>query len=136
MKELAEFIRFLTPFLSDIQRYKYISGFHLYFQIFLVLVFFATKNGIIKIVVLIVIGISIWLELYWKECPITVLEREFHSETWDDILDIIFKNFEWTITRSEKIVGFTCFNIGILISFSLFTLYEFISKMYSSSSKV
>ena len=37
MKELAEFIRILTPFLTDIQRYKYISGFHLYFQIFLVI---------------------------------------------------------------------------------------------------
>jgi hypothetical protein len=136
MKELAEFIRFLTPFLSDIQRYKYISGVHLYFQIFLVIVFFVTKNIIIKIVVLVIITFSIFLELCWKDCPITILEREFHSETWDDILDIIFKTSGWTITRSEKIVGFTCFNVGILISFSLFTLYEFGSKMYSSLNKV
>ena len=131
MKELAEFIRILTPFLTDIQRYKYISGFHLYFQIFLVIVFFATKYIPIKILVLIIIAGSIWLELCWKDCPVTILEREFHSETWDDILDVIFKTSSWTITRSEKIVGFTCFNIGVLISFSLFTLYECI-KTYSS----
>jgi hypothetical protein len=132
MKELAEFIRFLTPFLSDIQRYKYISGFHLYFQFFLVIVFFATNILSIKILVLFIIAWSIWLELCWKDCPVTILEREFHSETWDDILDIIFKTFSWSITRSEKIVGFTCFNIGVLISFSLFTLYECIKNNSSN----
>lgn len=129
MKEVAEFIRFLSPFLSDIQRYKYISGFHLYFQIFLVIVFFAIKSSLVRLLILIIIASSIWLELYWKDCPITILEREFHSETWDDILDVIFKNFEWKITRSEKIVGFTCFNIGVLISFSLFTLHDFITHL-------
>ena len=129
MEELAEFIRFLTPFLSDIQRYKYISGFHLYFQIFLVIIFFAIKNYFVKFAILIIIAVSICLELCLKDCPITVLEREFHSETWDDILDVIFKTFGWKITRSEKIVGFTCFNIGVLISFSLFTFHDFIRHL-------
>jgi hypothetical protein len=129
MKEFAEFLRFLTPFLTDIQRYKYISGFHLYFQIFLVVVFFLIKNITTKLLVLCIIAGSIWLELCWKDCPVTILEREFHSETWDDILDVIFKTFEWKITRSEKIVGFTCFNIGVLISFSLFTFHHFITYL-------
>ena len=55
-----------------------------------------------------------------------MLEKEFHShETWEDIFDIIFKKFEWKITRSEKIVGFISAIIGIFISFSLFTIYQF-----------
>jgi hypothetical protein len=126
MKDLADFIRFYTPWLTDLQRYNYISSFHFYLQIFLIVAFFITRNIFVRLFVLgIVFFIGIYADLTLRDCWISVLEREFHSqETWDDILDIIFKKFDWKITRSEKIVGFICAIIGIFISFSLFALYQ------------
>ena len=125
MKDLADFIRFYTPFLNDYQRYSYISSFHFYLQVFLIIMFFITRNIFVRLFVLSFMFFGgIYADLQMKDCWISVLEREFHSETWDDILDIIFKKFNWKITRSEKIVGFICALIGMFFVGSLFTVYE------------
>jgi len=126
MKDLADFIRFYTPFLTDYQRYSFLSSFHFYLQVFLIIMFFITKNIFVRLFVLsFVFFIGIYADLKVKDCWISVLEREFHSESWEDILDIIFRKFDWKITRSEKIVGFICALIGMFIVGSLFTIYEF-----------
>ena len=124
MKDLAKYIKIWTPFLSDKQRYKIVSWLHLYYLQLIPITLFFIGNIVVKVFVLIFIGASIFTELMTKECPVTILEREFSEESWDDILDIIFKKFNWTITRSEKIVGFTCFNIGLFISLFVFTLFD------------
>jgi hypothetical protein len=105
MKDLADFIRFLTPNLTAF-------------------LFFYCKSIFIKLLVLCFIAFSIYTEIIYKECPISILEREFHNETWDDILDMIFKWFGWKVPRNEKVVGFICFNIGIFLAFSFFTIYS------------
>ena len=124
MKDVAEFIRFLTPTLTDKDRYSYISNFHLYLQLFTVFVFFYIKHPGVKLGILCFIAFAVYIEILYRDCPISILEREFHNETWDDILDLIFKFFNWKITRSEKVVGFTCFNIGIFIAFLAVTFTE------------
>lgn len=126
MKDVAEFLRFMTPSLTDLQRYTYLSQFHLYSQLLLVCIFFMSNSFFSKLIILTIIFCCIYIEILYRECPITILEREFYSETWDDILDVVFKKAGWEITRSEKIVGFTCFNIGILLSFSMFTIYSLV----------
>lgn len=124
MKDIADCIRFWTPFLNDKERYDWISGIHVYSRYFLLLIFFITKNFYIRLLVLICMVWTVWVELYYRECPLTLLENEFHIESWDDIIDIVFKKFDWKLTRLEKTIGFTCFNFAILISFTLFTFYE------------
>jgi len=126
MKDVAEFLRFMTPSLTDMQRYTYLSQFHLYSQLLLVCIFFMSNSFFSKLIILTIIFCCIYIEILYRECPITILEREFYNETWDDILDVVFKKAGWDITRSEKIVGFTCFNIGILLSFSMFTIYSLV----------
>jgi hypothetical protein len=127
MKDIAEFIRFLTPTLTDKDRYSYISNFHLYLQLFTVFVFFYVKNPIVNVFILCFIAFAIYIEISYKDCPISILEREFHNETWDDILDLIFKFFDWKIARNEKVVGFICFNIGIFIAFFSYTIFRIFS---------
>jgi hypothetical protein len=124
MKDLAKYIQIWTPFLSDNQRYKILSWLHLYYLQVIPLSLFFFGNIVVKVFVLIFIAASIFTELMSRECPVTILEREFSQESWDDILDIIFKKFNWTITRPEKIVGFTCFNIALLLSLCMFTLVD------------
>jgi len=77
-----------------------------------------------KIFIVSFIAFAIYIEILYRDCPISILEREFHNETWDDILDLIFKFFDWKITRNEKVVGFTCFNIGVFLAFLFFTLHS------------
>ena len=131
MKDVADFIRYLTPSLNDKDRYTYISNFHLYLQVFILFLFLYCKNIFIKLALLLVVALTIYVEISYRECPISILEREFHNESWEDILDIIFKYFKWEITRNEKIVGFTCFNIGILIAFITVTLSQWFSCLFN-----
>jgi hypothetical protein len=112
MKELADFIRYLTPGISDKARYTFLSKLHLITLFTLFFMFAHFKNIYVRLFVLIYCILSIYLEVVYRECPATILEREFSSESWEDLLDIFFKYCGWDITRNEKIVGFTCFNIG------------------------
>jgi hypothetical protein len=127
MKDVADFIRYLTPSLNDKQRFTYISNIHAFLQTGIVFSFFYFESIAVKLLILVILGISIYVEIYYKECPLSILEREFHNETWDDILDMLFKYFNWKITHDQKIVGFICFNTGIFIVFSAVIICAFFS---------
>jgi hypothetical protein len=115
MKELADFIRFLSPNLTDKTRFTFLSKLHFLTSIAMIFIFVHFKSIYIKLFVLVYGLLTLYLQTSYRECPASLLEREFSSETWDDILDSFFKYLKWDITRSEKIVGFTCFFIGALI---------------------
>ena len=130
MKDVAEYLRWITPFLDDKQRYSCISWFHVIIQVTLLFFFFCIRSFFIRVVVLLLVFGSILSELYYRECALSLLEREFSTETWNDILDDIFEKFDWKVTRAEKTVGFTCFNIGVFLMLFLFTIYEVILNYF------
>jgi hypothetical protein len=128
MKDVAEYLRWVTPFFNDTQRYKVLSWFHVLIQIVILIAFFFSGSLILRIIVLLVISGSIITELYYRECILSLIEREFSSESWDDILDDLFERFDWKLKREEKVIGFTCFNIGIFLMLFLFTIYDLCRK--------
>jgi hypothetical protein len=97
-------------------------------QIVILIAFFFSGSLILRIIVLLVISGSIITELYYRECILSLIEREFSSESWDDILDDLFERFDWKLKREEKVIGFTCFNIGIFLMLFLFTIYDLCRK--------
>jgi len=131
MKEVADFVRHLTPNLSDKERYNFVSSFHFWYQNLAICLFFI-GSLYVKLIVVALAGFTLYMELVYRECPISILEREFSKdETWEDLIDVVFKYFDWKLNRSEKVVGFTCFYMGIVLILGLSTLYELIKSMSS-----
>jgi hypothetical protein len=131
MKELANFIRKITPGVSDQARYTFLSKLHLATLFTLLFSFAHFKNIYIRISVLIYAMCVTYLEVVYRDCPASMLEKEFSSDSWDDFLDVFFKYCDWNITRSEKIVGFTCFHIGGSIIMFTIILQDIISAYFS-----
>ena len=63
MKDVAEFLRFMTPSLTDLQRYTYLSQFHLYSQLLLVCIFFMSNSFFSKLIILTIIFCCIYIEI-------------------------------------------------------------------------
>jgi hypothetical protein len=122
MEDVAMFIRYLTPRLTDFDRYSIVSKFHVLIQPILVFLFFYTKS--LRLLFLFILFGWVVSELMFQNCFLTMIEEEFSTESWEDLLDLLFKKCGWIITRKEKRVGFTCFFIGIFVSFLLFTIYD------------
>ena len=130
MKELANFIRLITPNLTDKTRYTFLSNLHFVTTVAIIFIFVHFKSIYIKLFVLVYGILTLYLQTSYRECPASILEREFHNETWDDILDSFFKYLKWDITRSEKIVGFISFNIGALIIMLFIILHDTLYSVF------
>jgi hypothetical protein len=128
MKDLADFIRYLTPSLTDDDRHSCVSYVHGYAPIVLLLIFAFSKSIPLKIFCVLIITVVIYLDLTFKECPLSLLEREFCKDDskyeWDDILSIFFKTFGWKLTRGESVASFAGAYISGFLVFTVVTLSE------------
>jgi hypothetical protein len=68
--------------------------------------------------------ITIVSEFFFKDCLITIVEKEFSDETWDDLADTLFRNLGWTLRRKEKMAFNIGINVGVLLVFVLIVLKE------------
>jgi hypothetical protein len=124
MKEIANFIRYITPSWSDKDRYKWLSTIHAWLIPTCLILFIFISNPIVRFFVLFMQVIAIITEFFFKDCLITMVEKEFSEETWDDIASRIFKVNGWELTRPEKMSFNIGLNVGILIMFVITLLRE------------
>ena len=124
MKYIAEFIRKLTPTWTDKNRYKWLSTLHSWLVPLCLLSFIFIDNWVIRLFILIMQIITIITEFFFKDCLITMVEKEFSNETWDDIASKLFKNLGWKLKRPEKMAFNIGINVGVLLVFILILLRE------------
>ena len=103
MKKVADWIREWSPDWTDEERYKVIRLFHLWELPLSPILFVFFDNMILRFVLLMIGGISVITNVFLRDCYMTMLEREFSQSSWDDAVDIMFRNAGWELNRSEKI---------------------------------
>jgi hypothetical protein len=84
---------------------------------------FFVRNWAIRMVILVVQVITIVTEFYFRDCLITMIEKEFSKQSWDDVVTRAFKQAGWPMTRGEKMTFNIGINAGVLIAF-LITLLQ------------
>lgn len=124
MKPLADWIREWTPEWTDDQRYHWISTAHSWMVPLSLIGFFFVTNPVFRFLVLVMQVIAIVTEFAFRECIITLVEKEFSDRQWDDIAMRTFKALGWTMTRSEKMTFNIGLNVGVLFVFLLVLLRE------------
>lgn len=124
MKLIADFLRNLTPTWTDKDRYKWLSIVHSWLVPTCLLLFVFVTNPLIRFIILIIQVITILTEFFFKECLITMVEKEFSEETWDDIANKIFKSNGWELTRPEKMSFNIGINVGVFLVFVMILLKE------------
>lgn len=124
MKQVADFIRFLTPSWTDKYRYKWLSTLHSWLVPACLLIFVFVNNPAIRFIILVLQVITILTEFFFQECLITMVEKEFSEENWDDAASKLFKMNGWQLTRSEKMSFNIGINVGIFLVFILVLLRE------------
>jgi hypothetical protein len=124
MKEFADFLRFLTPTWSDKDRYKWLSTLHSWLIPICLFLFLFVNNPILRFFILILQLLAIITEFFFKDCLITMVEKEFSDETWDDIADKLFKANGWDLTTPEKMSFNIGINVGVFLVFILILLRE------------
>lgn len=124
MKEVAEFIRFLTPSWTDKDRYKWLSTVHSWLVPACLLLFVFVNNPVLRFTILLLQVTTVLTEFFFKECLITMVEKEFSQETWDDVANKLFKMNGWNLTRSEKMSFNIGINVGVFLVFILMLLHE------------
>ena len=124
MKPIADFLRNLTPTWSDKDRYKWLSILHSWLVPLCLLLFIFVTNPFLRFLILVIQVITILTEFFFKECLITMVEKEFSEETWDDIANKIFKLNGWELTRPEKMSFNIGINVGVFLVFVLVLLRE------------
>ena len=124
MKHIANFIRKITPTWSDNDRYKWLSTIHSWLIPVCLLLFVFVQNPIIRFIILCLQVITIVTEFFFKDCLITIVEKEFSDETWDDLADTLFRNLGWKLRRKEKMAFNIGINVGVLLVFILILLKE------------
>lgn len=124
MKDIADFLRKITPTWTDKDRYKWISTIHSWLVPACLILFIFVTNPLLRFVILLIQVITILTEFFFKECLITMVEKEFSEETWDDIANKIFKLNGWDLTRPEKMTFNIGINVGVFLVFVLMLLRE------------
>lgn len=124
MKHIANFIRKLTPTWSDKDRYKWLSMLHSWLIPICLLLFVFVNNSVLRFIILVLQVITIVTEFFFKDCLITMVEKEFSDETWDDLADNLFRNLGWKLRRKEKMAFNIGINVGVLLVFILILLKE------------
>lgn len=124
MKHIADCIRKITPTWKDKDRYKWLSFIHSWLVPSCLLLFVFVNNPVVRFIILILQVITILTEFFFKECLITMVEKEFSNEEWDDIANKLFKSNGWTLTRPEKMSFNIGINVGVLLVFILVLLKE------------
>lgn len=136
MKPLADWIREWTPDWTDDQRYHWISTVHSWMVPACLFGFFFLPNPIFRFFVLVMQVVTITTEFAFRECIITLVEKEFSHREWDDIAMKTFKALGWNMTRSEKMTFNIGLNVGVLLAFVLVLLRESILWMVGVSGLV
>jgi hypothetical protein len=136
MKLAADWIRTFTPEWTDEERYTWLSRIHSWLIPACLLGFIFINNWFLRFVILILQVIAIITEFYFRDCLITMIEKEFSQTSWDDIAKRIFKLFGWELSRPEKMTFNIGINIGVLLVFILMLLRESILWVVGISSIV
>jgi hypothetical protein len=124
MKEIADSIRLLTPSWTDKDRYKWLSTIHSWLVPACLLIFIFVNNPIIRFTILLLQVTTVLTEFFFQECLITMVEKEFSEETWDDIASRLFEINGWKLTRPEKMAFNIGINVGVFLVFILMLLRE------------
>lgn len=124
MKHIANFIRNITPTWSDNDRYKWLSTIHSWLIPICLILFVFVQNWILRFTILVLQVVTIITEFFFKDCLITIVEKEFSDETWDDLADKLFRNLGWKLRRKEKMAFNIGINVGVLLVFILILLKE------------
>lgn len=124
MKAIAEWIRVQTPGWSDEDRYRWISTLHSWLVPICLFVFFFVDNVVLRFLVLCIQLIALVTEFAFRECLITLVEKEFSDSHWDDLFATLFRALGWEITRSEKMTFNIGLNAGIFFVFLVVLLRE------------
>jgi hypothetical protein len=136
MKPLADWIRMLTPGWTDEQRYKIVAGVHTWLPPVCLAAFLFTNSIVARFLVLCLQTLTLSTELLFRDCIVTMVEREFSDSTWDDMFAKLFKAIGWDISRSEKMTFNIGLNFGLLIMTILMLLRESVMWMVGFTSIV
>jgi hypothetical protein len=115
MKEVADWIRDMTPGWSDETRYSLIAGIHSWLPPVCLILFGFTDSVVIRFFTIGLLGVTLVSEFVLRDCIVTMVEREFSDSNWDDLFAKTFKALGWEITRSEKMTFNIGLNSGLLI---------------------
>jgi hypothetical protein len=124
MKDLADFLRTITPTWNDKKRYKWLSTLHSWLVPICLFLFLFVNDPLLRFFILMIQVLTILTEFFFKDCLITMVEKEFSNETWDDIASKLFKANGWELTRPEKMSFNIGINVGVLLVFILILLRE------------
>jgi hypothetical protein len=124
MKPLADKIREWTPDWTDEERYNWISTVHSWMVPACLFGFLFIDNVFVRFLILVIQVITIVTEFAFRECIITLVEKEFSDREWDDLFMRLFKALGWNITRPEKMTFNIGLNAGVLFVFLLVLLRE------------
>lgn len=124
MKALADWIRKITPDWTDDDRYRWISTVHSWMVPACLFGFLFIENVFVRFLILVIQVVTIVTEFAFRECIITLVEKEFSAKEWDDLFMRLFKALGWEITRPEKMTFNIGLNAGVLFVFLLVLLRE------------
>lgn len=124
MKPVADWIRAWTPDWTDEDRYHWISAFHAWMLPVCLVGGFLIENWAVRMAILVTQVITIVTEFYFRDCLITMVEKEFSQKTWDDVVTRTFKALGWQMTRNEKMTFNIGINVGALVAFLIVLLRE------------
>lgn len=124
MKHIANLLRKITPTWKDKDRYKWLSTLHSWLIPVCLFLFVFVNNSILRFIILVLQVITIVTEFFFKDCLITIVEKEFSDETWDDLADKLFRNLGWKLRRRQKMAFNIGINVGVLLVFILILLKE------------
>ncbi len=124
MKDFADFLRTITPTWTDKNRYKWLSTLHSWLVPICLFLFLFVNDPLLRFFILMIQVLTILTEFFFKDCLITMVEKEFSDETWDDIAEKLFKANGWELTRPEKMSFNIGINVGVLLVFILILLRE------------
>jgi hypothetical protein len=124
MKEVADFIRFLTPSWTDKDRYNWLSFLHGWLVPIGLFLFLFINSTLLRFTILFIQVTTVLTEFFFKECLITMVEKEFSKEDWDGFARKLFRINNWELTELEKMAFNIGINIGILLVFITMLLHE------------
>lgn len=124
MKSIADWLRTQTPNWTDDDRYHWVSTFHAWMLPACLVGGFFVKSWSIRMLVLIIQVVTLFTEFYYRDCLITMIEKEFSEQSWDDVVTRFFKQSGWNMTRGEKMAFNIGLNLGVLVLYVVVLLRE------------
>ena len=134
MKEAADWLRRRTPTWTDQDRHRWLSTFHSVLVPLCLVSFVWLQSAPARFVILCLQVVTVVTEFLFRDCLITMVEKELSDETWEDFPEKIFKSGGWELTRPEKMSFNIGLNVGVLVVFMLTLLRESILWMVGFTS--